>query len=257
MLSNFMYFLEALHCRRSLISIIVFVVGIVLIFIWKFKRKNVSVLICSVILMVVPCIVIVHGCYSAYLRPTSMKVELTKQELTDFSRYLLDDDKFLDTNGFLRNNEKSYYEAEKGKEKRFDDKTLYYDNIKQGVVYQPNSGIYYYLFKYEDTKTAEKIFNQNYLPDVNNAISMENKIHIVDEDYSVCASQNFNSTFFNLHQGEHNVTNLTVVILHKNYIIWISEDTERHTPKLYSLIKEEKLFDSDYKLKTWVGRRSS
>lgn len=238
-----MYFLEALHCRRSLISIIVFVVGIVLIFIWKFKRKNVSVLTCSVILMVVPCIVIVHGCYSAYLRPTSMKVELTKQELTDFSRYLLDDDKFLDTNGFLRNNEKSYYEAENGKEIQ--------------VVYQPNSGIYYYLFKYEDTKTAEKIFNQNYLPDVNNAISMENKIHIVDEDYSVCASQNFNSTFFNLHQGEHNVTNLTVVILHENYIIWISEDTERHTPKLYSLIKEEKLFDSDYKLKTWVGRRSS
>lgn len=243
MLSIFMYFLEALHCRRSLISIIVFVVGIVLIFIWKFKRKNVSVLTCSVILMVVPCIVIVHGCYSAYLRPTSMKVELTKQELTDFSRYLLDDDKFLDTNGFLRNNEKSYYEAENGKEIQ--------------VVYQPNSGIYYYLFKYEDTKTAEKIFNQNYLPDVNNAISMENKIHIVDEDYSVCASQNFNSTFFNLHQGEHNVTNLTVVILHENYIIWISEDTERHTPKLYSLIKEEKLFDSDYKLKTWVGRRSS
>lgn len=252
MLSDFMYFLEALHCRRSLISVIVFIVGIVLILIWKFKRKNISFLICSVIFMVVPCIVIIHGCYSAYIRPTSMKDKLTQQELADFSRYLLDDDKFLDTNGFLRNNEKSYYEAENDKEEQIDDKTLYYDNIKQSVIYQPNSEIYYYLFKYEDTKTAKKIFNQNYLPDVNNAIEMENKIYVVDEDYSVCAIQNFNSTFFNLHQGEHNVTSLTVVILHENYIIWISEVTERHTPKLYSLIKEEKLFDSDYKLRTWV-----
>lgn len=248
-----MYFLEALHCRRSLISIIVFVVGIVLIFIWKIKRKNVSFLICSVIFMVIPCIVIIHGCYSAYLRPTSMKVELTQQELADFSRYLLEDDRFLDTKGFLYNNEKGYYKEENDKEEQFDDKTLYYyDNIKQGVLYQPNSDIYYYLFSYEDAKTAEKIFKQNYLPDVNNANSMKNKTYFEDDDYSVYASQNFESTFFNLHQGEHNATILTVVILHENYIIWISEVTERHTPKLYSLIKEEKLFDNNYKLRTWV-----
>ncbi len=253
MLSKLMYFLESLHSIRSLISIIALIAGIVLVFIWKFKRKKVSVLICSVILMIVPCIVIAHGCYSAYLRPASMKVELTEQEIKDFSKYLFENDRFLDTKSFLPNNEKSFYShGENGKKDLNDETPYYYDSTEQSVVYQPNSEIYYYLFKYEDTKTAKKIFNQNYLPDVNNAIEMENKIYVVDEDYSVCAIQNFNSTFFNLHQGEHNVTSLTVVILHENYIIWISEVTERHTPKLYSLIKEEKLFDNNYKLKTWV-----
>lgn len=252
MLSKLMYFLEGLHSVRSLISIIALIAGIVLILLWKFKRKNVSVLICSVILMIVPCIVIIHGCYSAYVRPASMEVGLTQQELADFSKYLLENDRFLDTKGFLRNNEKSFYKVENGKEEQFDDETLYYDNIKQGVVYQPNSEIYYYLFSYEDAKTAKKIFKQNYLPDVNNAIAMENKTYVEDDDYLVYASQNFESTFFNLHQGDHNATDLTIVILHENYIIWISEVTERHTPKLYSLIKEEKLFDNDYKLSTWV-----
>ena len=252
MLSKFMCFLESIHCVRSLISVIVFIIGIVLIMIWKFKRKSVSVLICSIVLMVVPCIVIIHGCYSAHVRPSSMEVEFTQQELADFSEYLLENDRFLDVKTFLRNNEKSYYKAENGKERELDGEILYYDTIEQGVIYQPNSEIYYYLFSYEDEETAERIFKHDYVPDVNNAIAMENKIYVVDEDYSVCASQNFNSTFFNLHQGEHNVTNLTVVILHENYIIWISEVTEKHTPKLYSLIKEEKLFDNDYKLRTWV-----
>lgn len=251
MLSKLMYFLEGLHCIRSSISIIVFIAGIVLILIWQFKRKNVPLLICSVVLMAVPCIVIMHGCYSAYARPASMKVELTQEELMDFSEYLLKDERFLNTQEFLPNNEKNYYE-ENGKKERFDDETVYdYDNIKQSVIYQPNSEIYYYLSVYADAETAKNVFTQNYLPDVNNTIAMENKIY-VEDDYSIYASQNFESTFFNLHQGEHNATDLTIVILHENYIIWISETTERHTPKLYSLIKEDKLFDSEYKLRTWV-----
>ncbi len=252
MLSNLIYFLESLHCVRSLISIIVFAVGIVLILIWKFKIKKTALLVCSVILMIIPCIVIVHGCYSAYLRPAHMEVALTQQELADFSEYVLEDDRFLDTKSFLRNNEKWFYQEEKGKEEQIDGKTLYSDDIQQGVLYQPNSSIYYYLSEYEDAETAEKVFMQSFLPDVNNAISMENKVYIVDADYTACASQEFDGTFFDWHQGEHNFTTLTVAILHENYIIWIREGTERHTPKLYSLIKEEKLFDSDYKLKTWV-----
>ena len=253
MLSKLMYFLESLHSIRSLISIIALIAGIVLVFIWKFKRKKVSVLICSVILMIVPCIVIAHGCYSAYLRPASMKVELTEQEIKDFSKYLFENDRFLDTKSFLPNNEKSFYShGENGKKDLNDETPYYYDSTEQSVVYRPNSEICYYLFSYEDAQTAEKIFKEEYLPDVNNKIAMENKIYIKGDDYSVYAGQNFESTFFNLRQGEHNVTNLTVVILHENYIIWISEVTERHTPKLYSLIKEEKLFDNNYKLKTWV-----
>ena len=122
MLSNLIYFLESLHCVRSLISIIVFAVGIVLILIWKFKIKKTSLLVCSVILMIIPCIVIVHGCYSAYLRPAHMEVELTQQELADFSEYLLEDDRFLDTKSFLRNNEKWFYQEEKGKEEQIDGK---------------------------------------------------------------------------------------------------------------------------------------
>lgn len=252
MLSKFMCFLESIHCARSLISVIVFIIGIVLIMIWKFKRKSVSVLICSIVLMVVPCIVIIHGCYSAYVRPSSMEVEFTQQELADFSEYLLENDRFLDVKTFLRNNEKSYYKAENGKERELDGEILYYDTIEQGVIYQPNSEIYYYLFSYEDEETAERIFKHDYVPDVNNELSMENKVYSENDDYSVYARQNFESTFFNLHQGEHNATELTIVILHENYIIWITEVTEKHTPKLYSLIKEEKLFDSDYKLRTWV-----
>lgn len=249
MLSQLMYFLEILHAVRSLISIIVFILGIVFILIWKFKRKNVSLLICSIVLMVIPCIVIIHGCYSAYIRPTNMEVALTQQELADFSEYLLENDRFLDTEGFLCNNKRSYYIEENGQEEQLDDEMVY--AIKQSVVYRPNSGIYYYLLAFDDEKAAEKIFKQNYLPDVHNKNAMENKVY-VEDDYLAFARQSFHSTFFDLHQGEHNVTELTVVILHENYIIWISEPTEKHTPKLYSLIKEEKLFDNGYKLKTWV-----
>ena len=60
------------------------------------------------------------------------------------------------------------------------------------------------------------------------------------------------STFFNLEQGEHNTTDADIIILYENYIISVFESTERHTPLLFSLIKEGKLFGSDYKLRTWV-----
>lgn len=253
MLSKLMYLLEGLHSVRSLISVIALIAGIVLIIIWKAKRKKVSVLICSAVLITVPVIVIAHGCYSAYLRPASMEVELTEQEIKDFSEYLLENDRFLDTKSFLPNNIKSFYSNGKNEKKdRYDEISYCYDSTEQSVTYRPNSDIIYYLYSYEDAKTAENVFKEEYLPDVNNKITMENKIYIKGDDYSVYAGQSFESTFFDLHQGEHNVTDLTFAILHENYIIIISEVTESHTPKLCSLIKEEKLFDRGYKLKTWV-----
>ncbi len=252
MLSKLMYFLEGLHSVRSLISVIVLIAGIVLIIVWKVKRKNVSVLICSIVLITVPVIVIAHGCYSAYLRPESMEIGLTEQEIKDFSEYLLENDRFLDTKSFLTNNIKSFYEAENGKKYLYDETMYYYDSTQQGVTYKPNSDIIYYLHTYKDAKTAENIYKDEYLPDVNNKTATENKIYIKGDDYSVYAGRNFKSTFFDLRQGEHNITDLTFVILHENYIILISEVTESHTPKLCSLIKEEKLFDRGYKLKTWV-----
>lgn len=251
MLSKFMFFLEDLHCIRSFISIIALVIGIILIFIWKFKSKKTSLLICSVIAIVISCIVIVHGCYSAYLRPTDMKVMLSQQELVDFSEYLLKDNRYLNVKDFLPNNH-DYFKEETELYEYEDGQAVTYNYIVKGINYQPNSAIYYRLDIYENEQDAQKAFEQNHLSELGNPISADNIDFLETSNYSVYASQSFDATFFDWHQGEHNSTYMTVVILHENYIIWISENTERHTPKLYSLIKEEKLFDSDYKLKTWV-----
>ena len=245
MLTKFMYFLESIHSIRSLISIIVLVIGIILIFIWKFKSKKASLLICSVIAIVIPCIVIAHGCYSAYLRPTSMKVELSQQELIDFSEYILENDRFLNAKDFLPNNQKNYFIEETKQYEYEDGQKVNYDFVDQRVIYQPNSAIYYWLVIYENEQDAQKVFEEM-------KGRKQNITVLKNENYSLFAEQSFNSTFFNYAQGEHNLVDLDIYILHKNYIICFKEHTERRTPKLYSLIKEKQLFDSDYKLTTLV-----
>lgn len=241
MLTKFMYFLEMLHCIRSLISIIVLVIGIILIFIWKFKSKKTSLLICSVIAIVIPCIVIAHG---VYLRGgTGTDVKLSQQELMDFSEYILENDRYLNTKDFLPNNKKDYFEEETKQYEYEDGQTVNYDFVNQRVIYQPNSAIYYWLETYENEQDAQKAF----------AEMTDNLAYIGNENYLLFADQSRRSTFFDYEQGEHHVAELDIYILHKNYVISFHESTERKTPKLYSLIKEHQLFDSDYKLTTLVA----
>lgn len=243
MLTKFMYFLEMLHCIRSLISIIVLVIGIILIFIWKFKSKKTSLLICSVIAIVIPCIVIAHGV--CLRRNIGMAVKLSQQELMDFSEYILENDRFLNTKDFLPNNKKDYFKEETEQYEYEDGQTLKYVFVNQRVIYQPNSAIYYWLETYENEQDAQKAFAE--MTD-NLAYT-----YIGNENYLLFADQSRRSTFFDYEQGEHNVVELDIYILYENYVISFHESTERKTPKLYSLIKEHQLFDSDYKLTTLVA----
>lgn len=252
MLSNFMYFLEYLHAVRSLFAVIALLLGVVFMLIWKFKKKKHLLFICAAALTAVSCAVLLHGCYSAYVRPQSMEVKLTQEELADFCESVLKDDRFLDLNGFLPNNQKDFYKEERNKKGYRADETVSYENTVQSVLYRPNSAVYYELSAFEDAQTAERVFRQAYLSDFDNSASAENKICLETDAYTAYARQDFHATFFDLHQGEHNVTDLTVSIVRENYIITLYESTESHTPKLYSLIKDKKLFDRDYTLKAWV-----
>lgn len=259
MLTKLMYFFETLHCIRSFISSIILLIGIILFFVWKFKSKKTSLLICCVIAIAIPSFVIAHGCYSAYLRPTSMKVKLSQQELMDFSEYIIENDRFLNTNCFLPNN-RHHFKEEHTQFEYKDGQTVNYNYLMQNVTYQPNSSIYYWLYIYENEQDSQKDYERRTGDNKNITVSenfvdkeeLGNLVYIKQENYSLFAEQHFMSTFFDLHRGEHNKVDLNIYILHKNYIIRFTESTERNTPKLYSIIKKQQLFDGNYTLTTLV-----
>lgn len=254
MLAGLFNFLHTLYCFRSLLSVIIFIIGIVLIIIWKFKIKKVPLLICSVILTVGSCAVIALGCYNAYIRPTSSDVKLSRQELTDFSEYVLENERFLNVRDFLPNNEKISFDEEHIASENEDGQPIEYNYTYQGVFYGPSCGIYYILFEYKDEPSAQLDFKErcslgNNPPTSEKYTLIENDSY---SDYSLYAKQSHEAAFFDLHQGDFNSTDLEFFILYENYIIYFNEATAKNTPKLYSLIREQQLFNSDYTLKTYV-----
>ena len=253
MLAGLLNFLHTLYCFRNLLSVIVFTIGIILIIIWKFKVKKAPLLVCSVILMVGSCAVISISCYNTYIRPTSADVKLSRQELMDFSEYVLENERFLNVQGFLPNNEKSFYYEEYIEDKNKNGQPIEYNYTNQGVFYRPSCGIYYMLSEYEDEQSAQEAFRENCSLDDNLAIEkytlIENDSY---SDYSLYAKQRHKAAFFDLHQGDFNSTDLKIFILYENYIICFYEVAVATTPKLYSLIKNQQLFNSEYTLKTFV-----
>lgn len=259
MLSRITYFLYALYCIRSFIAVLPFIIGVILILIWKTGKKGKVWLTSSIILTACAVLVFADGCYNVYLRPTNPEVNLTEQELIDFGAYLTEDTLFLNTKEFLPNNNKDFYREEKDDViKDYDipepGKYIKYsvDSVEQRVCYAPSADIYYYLTEFEDAETAKKYFETHFSLDGQPPTATKNKMYIETEKYTVYAAKEFSATFFDLHQGDHNSTRLNIFVLYENYVIHICEDTEWHTMKLYSLIKKERLFDNSYELTTWV-----
>lgn len=253
-MSKILYTLYGFYSIRSFWSVVFLVIGIILMIRWKKKNKSrrSPQLWIGAILAAASVVVLAAGCFNILLKPQFEHIKLSEQELTSFTEYLLEDERFLQKDKFMPNNETNYKEEDEEEK-----------CIGQYIMYQPGSTVGYYLFTYDSSEEAkaafiEKMGYYEYGPyqmgyeEFSPFSGNENAVYIENDTYTIYVPPVENKyTFFNLEQGDHSSTAVDIYILYDNYIIKYYEDTERSRPVIYRLIKDELFFDSQYKLPKW------
>lgn len=148
-MNKILYTLYGFYSVRSFWAVIFLVIGIILMIRWKKKnksRRNPQLWI-GAILAAASVVVLAAGCYNILLKPQFEHIKLSEQELTSFTEYLLEDERFLQKDKFMPNNETNYKEEDE--EEKYSG---------QYVMYQPGSTVGYYLFTYDSSEEAKGAF---------------------------------------------------------------------------------------------------
>lgn len=219
-----------MYALRNFLSAIILLAGIILLLVNKFIHKKMLGVI-GLVFTVVSLLVLTVGCYNAFLKPQYEPIDITENELVSFADYVIEDERFKDINKFLPNNDTMIKES-------FNE-DLKLKASASHYFYDRNCQISCFVDEYEDEVSAANNFNE-LIKDA------ELSSVITNEKYSLYVPPvEYESTFFNLHEGEHSTRTLTFVISYEKYNITILETTEKRTPIFYYAVKNNIFYNSD------------
>lgn len=229
--------LITMYCLRSFLMTIVLIIGIILLIVNRFKkRKHLTVI--GIISIVLSSIVLLNGCYDAFLRPKYKPIDMSKEELVDFAEYVIEDERFKDINNFLPNNEtltksdESFHETLSYKR----DKIYSVKSMESHYFYRYSCQLSCFVDEFENEEMASNYFqDRTEFADPSDIIAKEN--------YCIYAPPiEHQATFFNLHEGDHSTKHIKIVILYDKYEITFLE-VATGKPLIFGAAKHHQFFN--------------
>lgn len=208
-----------------------FLIGLVLLILWRVKQRGKVWCTVSALLLVCSVLFGCIGIYNAYFRPKSAPIDMTEQEITEFCDYLLRDDNF----------QKEFLPA--------CDNTIFVDEAQDGEPAGTSKSVYcfidselrYTLYAYADAESAQAAFAETADVDEPNATLVER------EDYTVVfAPVKWESYYFNWNEGYRSTRSIALTCVHDRYIITYREAGDFGKPRFYKMAEQELFFDLSY-----------
>ena len=221
-----------------------FQVFIILLIVNRFKkRKHLTVI--GIISIVLSSIVLLNGCYDAFLRPKYKQIDMSKEELVDFAEYVIEDERFKDINNFLPNNEtliksdESFHETLS--DKRDWDKIYSVKTMESTYLYRYSCQLSCFVDEFESEEMASNYFQDNI--EIANADPDDDII--TKDNYCIYAPPiEHEATFFNLHEGDHSTKHIRIVILYGKYQITFLE-VATGKPLIFGAAKRHQFFNEN------------
>lgn len=211
--------------------VLLLLLGIVLLVVWKKKRKSKALAVVSALMILVSVAACAAGIYNAYIRPKTVPIAMTEQQITDFCDYLTQDENFKKE--FLPASSAEYYvtEAEDGKPA----------TQSKTVEYLVASYASYTVEEYPDAQSAQAEFERRTTGTDPNTTRVETDSYTV-----VFAPVEQDAYFFNWNSGYRSRKVIKMTCLYGEYLITYYEDCDCGQPKFYKMAEEKLFFDESY-----------
>lgn len=232
-----------MYSLRSFLMTIVLIIGVILLIANRFKKIKLLTVI-GIISIVLSSIILLNGCYDAFLRPKYKPIDMSKEELVDFAEYVIEDERFKDINNFLPNNETLTKSDESFREmlsdKREWDKIYSAKRMESSYFYRYSCQLSCFVEEFENEEMASNYFQDN----IEFAKADPSDI-ITKENYCIYAPPiEHDATFFNLHEGDYSVKNIDIVILYDKYEITFLE-VATGKPLIFDAAKNHQFFNEN------------